>query len=405
MEDWHFPFHMINSNYFGDVAIPIRQASGITFEPTQINSPDDFTNAVFQISNSGTGFLISISEIEINGVLRKVGLLVTAAHVVLNLHEGLPKSGPFRCSLGSDEDNAYFLREFATSSSIQHKCQSTNSDYCLPGDVAILLILLENCKPLGFFEPIDLRMITSSMPCYVSGFPLSPIDPKYSIQYPSLSDSHIENKMYCIFHKFKRMVFSHGQVVHENDTLIEISCSTTSGMSGSPIVSQGKYLGIYVGGPALAGQRELMLIINKVHEGKFGEVFSLIDSLAAYDHLYELPVFSAYIRKFEVHIVYILGKIEMGIELNYIEDSLLNRFTSTSYMKNEEIKYFVNYSFDLMYKLVWTYKERDAYCANIGISHKNDVFRQVDHCVQGFKELRGLSFTDVNHLITYLRTF
>ena len=268
MEDWHFPFHMINSTYFGDVAIPIRQGSGIFFEPTEINTPHDFTNAVFQIGHGGTGFLISISETEINGVLQKVGLILTAAHVILDFDQGLPSSNSFGCFLGDDNDDAYFLREFLSTSTIQHKCQSTNSEYCLPGDVAILLIILENCKPSGFFEPIDLPKIVSSMPCYVSGFPSYPIIPKYGIPYPNLTNSQIQRKMNDIFHNFRGMIFSHGQVIHENDTLIEISCSTTSGMSGSPIVSQGKYLGIYVGGPAIPGQRELMLIISKVHEGK-----------------------------------------------------------------------------------------------------------------------------------------
>ena len=167
MEDWHLPFHMINSNYFGDVAIPIRKASGITFEPTEINPPLDFTNAVFQIIDGGTGFLVSISETEINGVLQKVGLLLTAAHLVLNFDSGLPKSDHFECSLGMNLDYAYLLKEFATSSVLKHRCQSTNSDYCLPGDVALLLIILDRCKPSGFFEPIGISMMTPSMPCYV----------------------------------------------------------------------------------------------------------------------------------------------------------------------------------------------------------------------------------------------
>ena len=151
MEDWHSPFQIINSTYFGDVAIPIRQGSGITFEPTEINPPAEFINAVFKIRNSGTRFFISVSETEINGVLQKVGLLLTSAHAVLNFGSGLPKSETFKCSLESYYDNAYLLKEFATSSVLQHRCQSTNYNYCLPGDVAILLIILDHCKTSGFF--------------------------------------------------------------------------------------------------------------------------------------------------------------------------------------------------------------------------------------------------------------
>ena len=158
------------------------------------------------------------------------------------------------------------------------------------------------------------------------------------------------------------MIFFHGKVVHENDTLIEISCSTTSGMSGYPIISKVNYLGIYVGGPALPDKRELMLIISKVHEEKYGEVNRLIDGLTDYDHLYDLPVFSAFIHKFQLHIVYTLGKVEMGIALNYLEESVLNWFNSTTYIRNEEIKNFVNLSFELMYELYGLTKKRCLLC-------------------------------------------
>ena len=77
--------------------------------------------------------------------------------------------------------------------------------------------------------------MNKSMPWYASGllsFTLN--EPKYGIPYPSLSDYQIKIEMNDSFHRFRGIIFSHGQVVHENETLIEVSSST---MNGSPIVS------------------------------------------------------------------------------------------------------------------------------------------------------------------------
>lgn len=71
--------------------------------------------------------------------------------------------------------------------------------------------------------------------CIISGYPCKPLSMIYCIlQLRALSD---ETKAKRIFHDFDKKVYAQGNVENFNSGIIEVSCSTINGMSGSPIVS------------------------------------------------------------------------------------------------------------------------------------------------------------------------
>lgn len=278
MEDMFFPLHMMNHSGFGDVAISAKTSHGITFKQTSKYPPADFKNAIFKFQDEGTGFLISILEIQIDRVSKKFGLLLTAAHVVIDIATGKPKKNEFLCELNGRLETAFFLKEFLNSGTDEHLSNTTMFPYCLPGDVAVLLITLENCNASMFYEPIKESSLATGMKCYIPGFPAMPPNPKYCIPNLNQTNDELANIISVIFNNFSGIAFSHGSVIDENGTILEIDCSTTCGMSGSPIVSHGKYIGVYVGGPALPGQKELIDIIKTTGANQYTKAFQILKS-------------------------------------------------------------------------------------------------------------------------------
>lgn len=400
MEDMYFPFHMMNLIGFGDVAIPTKVGSGIPFEPTSVVPPLGYKNIVFKLKGGGTGFLISVSEIEINGVVNKIGLMLTAAHVILDMHKGNLKSKTLSCKLNDIRETAYVLKEFTSETTVNHICGTTQSLYCLPGDVAVLLVTLNNCGANDFYEPKF--SATIGMECFIPGFPRCPPDIKYSIPNRNYSDAELKRLANEIFNNFTGIVFSHGALINYNENLLEVSCSTTNGMSGSPIVSEGRYIGIYVGGPALPGQKELLDAIKFIGSERYAQAFDILSSTTNYDSLYDGPVFSVLLRSYKFQILSLLSKVQRNIDLTNSEKDELMFLNKYPNIKEDNIKAFATNLNLLMYQLVWNYSERQNYIANIGISYRNDIFRKIDAIVRYFLSCSALRFVSIDEFISYI---
>lgn len=401
MEDMFYPLHMWNMKGFGDVAIPVRQSNGASFNSTTTVVPNDFKNSVLKMHEGGTGFLISISEIQINGVLEKVGLMLTAAHVVLDLHECRPKMQAFKCKLNGEKQMAYLVKEFVSDTTEDHPCISTNSSYCLPGDVAVLFVTLNKARTYDFYHPL---LPTNGANCYIPGFPSCPQNLKYCIPNRNSTNDELKKVANNIFCNFAGIVYSHGEIVNCNEKIVEISCSTTSGMSGSPILSQGMYIGVYVGGPALPGQKELMDAIRLIESAKYSEAFDTLSSTLNYEIFYDDPVFYNLLT-YHAQLLGILSKVQKNIQLTSKENSELEFVNRYPNIKKDNLKLLMNSANDLLYKLVWTYKDRLNYIANIGISYRNNIFRRVDTLIQGFLSCSNSSFANIHEAISYINSF
>jgi hypothetical protein len=189
----------------------------------------------------------------------------------------------------------------------------------MPGDVSILLITLHHCIAPEYFEPLEQSLIKADMPCYVSGFPQQPKNLNYCIPNKNYSREQLAILADDIFCKFTGLIFSHGIVINENETFVEISCSTTSGMSGSPIISQGKYIGLYVGGPVLPGQKELVDSMKLVIAGEYAQAISVLKSTVCYNSYYDFDIFSRYLESSHVKFIELYAKYKSNAELSDLD--------------------------------------------------------------------------------------
>lgn len=402
MEDMFYPLHMNNMKGFGDVAIPIRQSNGASFNPTTTVVPNDYKNSVLKIHQCGTGFLISISEIQINGAVEKMGLMLTAAHSVLDLHEGIPKKQPFKCKLNREKHLAYLVKEFASETTEDHLSATTNSKYCLPGDVAVLIVTLNKART---YEPYQPLFPANGMNCYIAGFPSCPPNLNYCIPNKNSSNDELIIKANNVFCNFPGMLYSHGEVINCNEKIVEITCSTTSGMSGSPILCQGRYIGVYVGGPALPGQKELMDTIKFIGSGKYSDAFDALSSTVSYDNFYEDPVFFRLLGVSYVKLLEILSKAQKNSMLTSIENAEIEFLNRHPNAQKRELESLMNVVNELLYTLVWVYKDRLNYIANIGISYRNNIFRRIDASNQGFLSCGNSSFANIHEVVSYINSF
>lgn len=402
MEVMHFSHSIIDLAGLGDIAIPIRTSTDILFKPTSVTPPEGFRGAVFEFGCGGTGFLISISEIQINGAIKNVGLLLTAAHVVFDIMKGKPKKLEFSCKLENQKETAYLLKEFSSNSTADHRSNITDSLYCLPGDVAILLVSLDNCRASMYFEPFDQPSKAIGMDCYIPGFPKEPPNFSYCIPNQNLFNDKLSILANKIFNNFSGIVFSHGSVIDQNDKLLEVDCSTISGMSGSPIVFQGKYIGVYVGGPALPGQKELIDAIKCVGAENYAKAAQVLNSTICYDKFYDFQIFKRLLKNPLVKNIDIFAKVQLNAKMSIQERKKLKKLNKNHTLRNYQLTNCLELCYTLLYELVCYYNDRSNYKANLGISYENEVFREVELYVEKFLSIKTEIFSSMNDVVSYL---
>lgn len=409
MEEMMLPFCMRRNSGIGDVIIPSRKEGIIIFENTSLYPPSSSRNAVLKFRSGGTGFLIAIVEIIFKGVKEDFGILLTAAHVVKNLTNMNQNCKAFIV----EDDNykyklykykAYIIEDFVSQTSEEYISPSKNFRYCLPGDVCILLIRLISKRGLEVYEKAETISINEK--CFVSGFPMKPSKMAYAL--PCLncnSTREVEDKVNEIFLGFgEQLVYSSGNVVDKSMNIVEISCSTTNGMSGSPIIQNGKYIGVYVGGPALPGQRELVQIIQNIQCEDFDSVISDIQSIQLYNSLYEREIFSC-LKTFtnENSLLSIISDKRQGRPVNNEREQIYLSYELHQLKKEKLMDKIKDLCFNLIYKTVCKYNDRANFRSNTGISSESSVFDRISVIVGKFYSLRGRSFTDIQGLVTEIR--
>ena len=266
MED-SWPMRALDTMY---IVIP-RQ------EPTELASsnPHDIPKGVtVQISVDSTGFIFAKPIRPFRVGPRIVSALVaTAAHCVMDVltktfrRNLFPASLEFYSSI-SDQVFCVPLLHYLNETEILSTA-TTGSNYMCSNDLALLLLT----------GPVDIAQLTAydiaesvqeNSRCVIAGYPGLISNSHIFPGAEACDTSVVEEEIRRIFHNFCERVNSFGSVSNATENLTEIRCSTTTGMSGAPLLIKNannyEIAGIYVGGPPLPLQYEALRIAQNVYQ-------------------------------------------------------------------------------------------------------------------------------------------
>lgn len=291
---WGSDLYKINNKGIGYVIIRRTQPSGIIIEEPSIKVMEEKKFMLIH-SFGGTGFIIK--KFRQPFIVEKrnyyaLGIVLTAAHTIYSVLKFKSHPGKIDCGFSKGDMGMMQL--------IPLKCYykdwkdelyaSNGNPYCLPGDIALCL-LVANTSSIDL-EELPLSACFEESDCSIVGFPGTNIENPISI-FPYLGDDKkiAQEKILDIFHEDRALIESKGKVL-SNKNLLEISCSGINGMSGSPVVVQGCAVGVFVGGPPLEGQRELLKAATMIkNKTEVEEIWSILISLAKKDEFYKKPIF------------------------------------------------------------------------------------------------------------------
>lgn len=246
----------------------------------------------------------------------------------------------------------------------------------MPGDVAILLLVVDYGK-IDKYRLDNSSKVKPGIDCIVSGYPYKPQNILYCVpQLYELSDSAIESEANSIFCDFTGKVYAVGNVENINNGIIEVSCSTTNGMSGSPIISNRKVIGVYVGGPPVQGQRECLKILQRLARRENPlEIFEDLRNLIFFDTFLITPIFGKFFSGSIVQDFYLYGRAMAGGILTTKEKKNIAKISDVPRIFKNLVGQLSSSIYDLIYLAFTEFKEKDKFQANIGISIHHDAFQ------------------------------
>ena len=346
------------------------------------NDPKDFpsvgstSNTMVKFCNGGSGFLVSTRQSLKIGSTYIQGLILTAAHVVCDVLTNQPTEDYFCVKLENCElCYAILLKSDLAEYPEELVSRTTGCEYCLPGDVAVLVLTSKNDLSLNSYD-LYIGDRPTEGNCFVSGYPKRP--PAIEYCCPQLTfDEKLKNKVERAFHGFKKIVYAEGEIEFCNN-LIEVSCSTTCGMSGSPVVFGSKAIGVHVGGPPLPGQRLLFMLVKMIKEGKLQEAYDKRNELFNYEAFYPPKFISEII--YEIEGFRFASKDELTCKKNLLIGMLNSVF----------------------YNCVLTFKDKEIFKTNTGISVFHPLFQDVARKINLFQSLYTNMFNSIDEVLAYL---
>jgi hypothetical protein len=365
----------MHKRVFGEVALRTRQLDG-SFDDkiTKICSSGDVPEKCIISFNrqGGNGCILKkfITPIFVQEYsLFAIAIAVTAAHVVCDPISGYIDSDKitgrikgipviFECVKLID------LLKIVTSSS---PCSNGNPYLLNEGDLALLLVL----SPSDTVElnEIDIEQVPVSLNtmCYLSGIPYGmKTDLNYSYPY-AVDEDEAKKRMIRIFHSPSELIVSEGCVVASNQFL-EINCSTCSGLSGSPLFSNNKLIGIFCGGPPLPGQKELFNAVMCLHEEKYFESWVCYQEFESLSFHYENISRMTILIGFKS--IFMMMNLRIPDELNSLRNS------RSMDLKEEKIV-LIRAIYMLIKDLVQKFRNKDKYCFNIALPTWGEGFRMI----------------------------
>lgn len=280
--------------YVGEVALRERNPSGIgyIFKSGKIIEESSVPrHFIVNINQVGTGFILKridpVFMVAFN--MFAVALLITAAHVVTEVIDSTDNDAKIkRCKVDGYNEVFYcFLIKTYHNKYPNDALSSNGASYCVgEGDIA-LMVLLSNSDQLTYNE-LNLNFSCNCIghDCCVAGYPIGAYS-NWMYNHP-FSNNHDEafRKISEIFIDTSKVIVVPGNIEWLGN-IIEVSCSTCSSMSGSPLISNNSIIGVFVGGPALKGQRELFKAAKELASDNLVESWKLFNDFFNYQDLYE----------------------------------------------------------------------------------------------------------------------
>jgi hypothetical protein len=359
-------------------------------------------NYVLNFSRGGTGFIYynfpkSIYLVDLK--MYAVSLVITAAHCICNPVTAEPEVQIVDCGFQKKKINlkAMYLTEFI-SKYFHPLASSNNFYYCLPGDLA-LMILLSKKKSLSLdiIEPEDRNFNLSNPNSYlVCGFP-DLIDSPFCFMYPYEIPDKINAKkeIRAAFYEGEELICSEGQG-KKVDNLIEIYCSSYSGMSGSPILCNNKLIGVFLGGPPLPGQFQALSLAKLINEEKPLEAYELLENCIKLDDHYSEQLFNDVYNNISTKILISLLLEQKFIKpsnklKNYCQDStkIINKkgLREKLIILRDLKKSITCRLLDITYDILRHIKNKSLLAFNVGISITHPAFTHINKIVSNSRNL------------------
>ena len=156
MEELMFPMHMLRPYGFGDVLLTQRSESGVLIlknEPRDCPCSGSIPGTTVKFCSGGSGFLVSTRQSLRIGSTFIPGLILTAAHVVCDVLTNQPTEDYFCVKLENGECcDAFFLKSYLADYPEELVSRTTGCEYCLPGDVAVLVLTSKNDLSLNSYD-------------------------------------------------------------------------------------------------------------------------------------------------------------------------------------------------------------------------------------------------------------
>lgn len=254
----------------GYVIIRRKDQSGLLFEEPTVELQGE-RKSILIIQRGGTGFIVEKFDTPFSIADENcfaIGVVLTAAHTCYSPLTFKANGRKINCGFTVSKMKTMQiipLRCF-TDDSNDEIFASNGNPYCLPGDIAVCLLVSKtlNCT----IEAMPLSICFKGSECSIIGFPSIDVENPISIfPYSGDDEQFAKERILNVFHRDKALIESKGKVLR-NKNLLEITCSGINGMSGSPVVVQNSAVGIFVGGPPLPGQRELLKIATMIRRNK-----------------------------------------------------------------------------------------------------------------------------------------
>ena len=393
MEELFSSMNMMRDSVFGGVLIPdtrppearVRQTSKHSGNPVIENSTVEFVNG-------GSGFLIAVNHRTKAKNTYVLGLIVTAAHVVCDIGTAIPSKTEFTVKLESGEAcTAFFLKEYSKlfTEKMYSETFGTEYSYGIPGNAAILLLTSLKQEEIAHYEINECISVGNT--CTASGYPKKPANLRYC--YPQGAQlANFTEIVDQAFQNFKGLVHSPGTIHNINNSLLEIACSATSGMSGAPVIIDSKAAGIYLGGPPLIGQRILFKAIELIKLNQVPQAIEMIENLRRYDYLYSGGPFTKLINRIDRDSLIELWTLKNGPKPILL--ALDNAFSA-------EIDMIIKIILETIYQLVLIFKFQEEITFNVALSSTHQLFQDIKERIIRFNNIQD-RYTDIQEIISEL---
>ena len=206
-----------------------------------------------------------------------------------------------------------------------------------------------------------------------------------------------KNEVKKAFFNFETLVCSEG-VVNQAGHLIEITASTYSGMSGSPIVVNNKLIGLFCGGPPLPGQREALLIARMIEEDKGLQAYHLLQQCIQYDIYYKTPIFMNFANNFDSKLLFCLifksKSIDPVSELTTVSEYIDSNLSKSSWDSSKKLlkNFLISELFDFVLNAASYITNSLMLVFNTGISIHHPAFKAIDNLVKNCEKLEDRAY-------------